>query len=338
VKGSNIVDNKEFTNFIKEIKEDKYIFWKYNGYSEEILFRHEHDNCKHHEFYITPELFVDGYRCPICYANEFMYKRRTVYEKLPKKIKKINLVKHEKFLKKLNEKFGDVYNVLECFTNTDEKILIEHKCPDGDYYQWKVSPSHIFKSKGTCPKCEGKARGEDEFKRKLKKAVGDEYILISEYIMCNIPVILEHNVEDCHCQFPMKASNFLNSGSRCPSCTPASRGESKIEEILINNDISHTRQYMFSDCRNIYPLRFDFAIFEDKEKTKLKYLIEYQGEQHYKPRTFRGVSEEEAIKAFEGTKMRDEIKYNYCKTNNIKLLEIPYWDSDKIEEIIKRVS
>jgi hypothetical protein len=32
----------------------------------------------------------------------------------------------------------------------------------------------------------------------------------------------------------------------------------------------------------------------------------------------------------------DQIKREYCKNNNIKLLEIPYWDFDKIEEILNK--
>ena len=35
-------------------------------------------------------------------------------------------------------------------------------------------------------------------------------------------------------------------------------------------------------------------------------------------------------------KIKDNIKTQYCKDNNIKLIRIPYWDFDNIEEILKK--
>ena len=40
--------------------------------------------------------------------------------------------------------------------------------------------------------------------------------------------------------------------------------------------------------------------------------------------------------ALRNTKCRDEIKTQYCKENNIKLIRIPYWEFDNIEEILNR--
>jgi len=36
----------------------------------------------------------------------------------------------------------------------------------------------------------------------------------------------------------------------------------------------------------------------------------------------------------EKTKNKDKIKTDYCLNNNINLLRIPYWDKDKIDEIL----
>jgi hypothetical protein len=69
-----------------------------------------------------------------------------------------------------------------------------------------------------------------------------------------------------------------------------------------------------------------------------KFLIEYQGKQHYKPLNFgsRTINPTENLNIIQ---KNDEIKRTWCKKNNILLLEIPYWDFDKIEEhIAKQVS
>ena len=35
------------------------------------------------------------------------------------------------------------------------------------------------------------------------------------------------------------------------------------------------------------------------------------------------------------TQERDKIKNQYCKDNDIKLIRIPYWDIDKIDNILE---
>lgn len=116
----------------------------------------------------------------------------------------------------------------------------------------------------------------------------------------------------------------LTSGrtSSC-GCIKKSLGEEKIESILKQYNIKYQSQYSFKDClsnKNSL-LFFDFAIFKENE---LLCLIEYQGIQHY---------EESIFKKYESLaerQERDNIKREYCNQKNIKLIEIPYWDYQKI--------
>ena len=39
---------------------------------------------------------------------------------------------------------------------------------------------------------------------------------------------------------------------------------------------------------------------------------------------------------FVDIKIRDTIKTEYCKKNNIKLIRIPYWEINNIEEILNK--
>lgn len=79
-------------------------------------------------------------------------------------------------------------------------------------------------------------------------------------------------------------------------------------------------------------LRFDFAIFDNN--CNLLFLCEYDGNQHYGPIIFGDCSYEEAIIKYKELVKRDTIKNNYCKEHGIKLLRIPYWEYDNIENII----
>lgn len=103
-----------------------------------------------------------------------------------------------------------------------------------------------------------------------------------------------------------------------------SKGEEKIQRVLKENNYNFINQYSFKDLKGEkLPLRFDFAIFDKNQK--IKCLIEYQGKQHYETAEYFG-----GEKRFLKQKEYDKKKQEYCKEHNIKLIEIPYWDFDKI--------
>lgn len=118
-------------------------------------------------------------------------------------------------------------------------------------------------------------------------------------------------------------------GRGCQKCN-SSKGEDAILEYLEKVNANFREQYSFKDCRNILPLRFDFAIFN--QDTSLKCLIEYQGKQHYHPFSKFG-----GIKHFNDGQIRDEIKRNYCKSHNITLHEISYKQFNNIENILSSI-
>ena len=126
-----------------------------------------------------------------------------------------------------------------------------------------------------------------------------------------------------HSQIPY--SRF-QQGGRC-GCE-RSWGEKKIKDILDKNNINYEMGKRFEDCKNIRSLPFDFYI------PNKNILIEYDGEQHFLASTFGGISKERAENILEGTQKRDAIKTAYCIEKEIKLIRIPYWEFDRIEEIL----
>ncbi len=105
----------------------------------------------------------------------------------------------------------------------------------------------------------------------------------------------------------------------------ASRGEIKIEEILTEAELNFKEEYSFPDLNssNGRPLRFDFAVFDDSGE--LDFLIEYQGIQHYEPKSkFGGYS------GLRKQQYNDMRKREYCKLHQIPLILIPYWDEPKV--------
>ena len=105
----------------------------------------------------------------------------------------------------------------------------------------------------------------------------------------------------------------------------ASRGEIKIADILDAAELDYKEEYSFPDLisNNGHPLRFDFAVFDDNGN--IDFLIEYQGEQHYKAKSkFGGLS------GLKKQQYYDMLKREYCKAHNIKLIAIPWLNEGKI--------
>lgn len=138
---------------------------------------------------------------------------------------------------------------------------------------------------------------------------------------------------DCQCEkcdYIWKAKPEKSvRGTDCPKCN-FSKGEKKIDEFLCTHDIANIPQKKFDDLVGIHgwKLSYDFYI------PSFNVLIEYQGEQHYEPIKF-GKTIEYGIKRLKTQQMNDSIKREYAKNNNMKLLEIPYWEFDNIEEILE---
>jgi len=116
------------------------------------------------------------------------------------------------------------------------------------------------------------------------------------------------------------------SGRGCPKCNE-SKGENRVAKYLSENNISFIPQKTFKTLRDINPLFPDFYLDD------LILLIEYDGHGHYIP--CFGSTPEEKQKNLEDTQRRDKVKNEWAKANNIPLLRIPYWDYDRIEELIE---
>ena len=118
---------------------------------------------------------------------------------------------------------------------------------------------------------------------------------------------------------------FLYKNSKGVIQVKASRGEIKICDILTEAGVSFTEEYSFPDLvgHTKTPLRFDFAVLDDDGE--VDFLIEYQGVQHYQPKSkFGGVA------GLRQQQYYDMLKREYCKKHNIPLVLIPYYDEGRI--------
>lgn len=161
----------------------------------------------------------------------------------------------------------------------------------------------------------------------------DYEIISNQYIHRNKKLLFKYigNVEmlDDERYFEVNLERFIYHNQGHPSFKQ-SKGENVIRNWLIKNKISFKKQYTFSDCKNVSLLRFDFAIFNDIDKTDLKCLIEYDGKQHFEQIDYFG-----GENGFLYTQHNDKIKNYYCNDNNIELIRIPYWEYKNIPNILE---
>lgn len=135
---------------------------------------------------------------------------------------------------------------------------------------------------------------------------------------------------DCGTKVIVTAGNLKNRHTISCGCV-SSKNELKIAKILQSLSYEYVPQVNFPDCTDVGLLRFDFGIYKNNN---LFCLIEYDGEQHYMPVKFNQITDEEVKKKLIDTQRRDNIKNEYCKTNNIPLLRIPYWEKKNLKKII----
>ena len=118
----------------------------------------------------------------------------------------------------------------------------------------------------------------------------------------------------------VQLSKNYNSTLSC-GCT-LSKGEMKIISILQKYNISYKTQHTFETCRfkdTNALAKFDFYIDN-------KYLIEFDGKQHFSYTNTGWNTEEHFIK----TQEHDIYKNQWCKENNIPLIRIPYTKLDTL--------
>ena len=108
-------------------------------------------------------------------------------------------------------------------------------------------------------------------------------------------------------------SNLRSGHTQSCGCERRSHGEKEIAQLLQQNNIYFIQEYKPFKFASGKWASFDFYIDN-------KYLLEYDGETHYKYNLHGWHNETQLLAQQE----RDAIKNKWCKDNNIPLIRIPY--------------
>ncbi len=286
-----------FKNRAKLLHNERYDYSKFNyinSITQGIII------CKKHgEFLQTTNSHLSGKGCSKCAGK---YKST------------------QDFIIESNNLHNSKYNYSKfIYTKASDKGIII--CPiHGKFLQ---SPHKHLSGHG-CQKC-GKTAPSNtvEFISKSLHKHHNKYDYSKvDYKKWNTPVII---ICRKHGEFRQTPNNHL-SGSGCLSCN-YSKGEAKIQHWLKDNNIIYAAQKRFADCKNKRNLVFDFYLPNEN------ILIEFDGEQHFNVNGWIHKHKFSSIE-YEKVKTNDNIKNEYAKLKNIKMVRIPYYEFESISNIL----
>jgi DNA-binding ferritin-like protein (Dps family) len=232
----------------------------------------------------------------------------------------------QRMIQKCEDRFGKgTYDYsISKFVNSITKITVI--CPKHGKFQ--IDPyTHIRGAR--CYQCGVELREHSKFMNRLKdlpnkfkEIHGDTY----NYDWTSFKGLKQKIKILCkeHGEFYQTPETHL-WGQGCPRCRE-SHGERKIHLYFTKMKIPYLSQYKPEGCVSKRQLSFDFYL------PQKNMVIEFQGEQHFRPIGFGGNLH------FKEIKIRDQIKKDYCLKNNIRFEEILYNEDvdTKLDKILNQ--
>lgn len=223
---------------------------------------------------------------------------------------------------------GQTFGSLTALYPTDKRdseggVYWKCQCNCGGIYDVTV---HDLKSGHVryCPQC--------AHRRKAMSHIGERY---GKLIILDIIPDKEKRTKNggyyciaqCDCgetiTIPLTMILRKNGQQSCGQCS-VSKGENKIKELLQTHGVVFTQQETFNGKLKMKASARSCAV--DFYLPNQKIVIEYNGQQHYRPVNYFG-----GVENFNKQKTRDRWKASYCKEHHLKLIVIPYLDYDILD-------
>lgn len=214
----------------------------------------------------------------------------------------------------IGQKFGRLIVIERIGSTEQKKATWKCKCECGN--EIIVPTGSLTSGNTTSCGCYNKEAVAERSKNNLLKQVFGKLTVLEETSNRKNGDIVWKCQCECGnlCYIP---TSYLTSGhTKSCGCLNSSYGELKITNLLQSNNIPFQKEYSFNNLKfedTNYFARFDFYVNN-------KYLIEFDGEQHF---NFKN-NWHDTLQDFVKRQEHDRIKNQYCKEYNIPLIRIPY--------------
>ncbi len=224
-----------------------------------------------------------------------------------------------KFIHEANKKHNNFYDYSKSvYISAHKAVLIS--CPKHGLFEQNAN-SHI-KGSG-CTKCayETLAINQKLSINEFISRSNERHDYLYDYSKSKYINSESHVIIICkkHGEFKQLAGSHL-AGNGCPICS-SSKGEKMIIKYLKKKNIDFIHQWLDHTCKpNTRRLVFDFML-------PLKgAIIEYDGEQHFKPK-FKSKSIEKGIERLRKIQFNDSYKNKWSVENGYKMIRIKYTEN-----------
>lgn len=309
VSAANTKPLSKFIEQARKVHGDKY------GYSK-VVYRSTFDKVTitcptHGDFEQTPSSHLAGYGCYWCGRESQSVKIKNTQADIIRRAKEVH---------------GDKYDYSKVvYKGIHKKIIIN--CPKhGDFLQ---TPNTHLQGHG-CPECGNEewldkvTSTTEDFIERARDMHGNEYdYSLVDYVnqTTKVKIICKK-----HGVFEQTPHNHLH-WQGCPKCS-SSIGERRIMRYLEKHGIKYKHHHRVP--YKVPPIKSHFEI--DFYLPDYGLFIEYNGQQHYKH-----IAYWKHDNPLPHRQARDAALRKYCEEReDIRLLEIPYTDFDRIEEILER--
>ena len=309
----------EFFNKMKKLYGDRFDFSKseFSGIDDSITFI-----CKKHgEQKNKADTLLNGKGCDYCNGRRFW---GPDFERLAR------------------EKHGDKYDYSKVGEIKGKKDIVTIICPEHGEFPQRVDLHLAGYGCRECANYPNKKSPQQRCNEWIKKCIEkygegryDYSRAHEDYVNNDSLVWIRCCIHD-HWFQTTPDNNLRTVNGSCPICSMEfreSEGEATIRRWLQNHGIlDFEQEHALPNEDPTLPLQYlsaDFYMLIGREYI----IIEYHGEQHYEEIPF--FYEGRKLRTFEVQQHRDRYLRKYCKDHRIRLIEIPYWDYNRIDEILE---
>jgi hypothetical protein len=200
------------------------------------------------------------------------------------------------------------------------------KCSKG--HEWESTVNNRTNHNNGCPYCSNKKVNNENSLLTSHPDMSKEWSSKNKLSPSEVTFGSRKNIwwicKTCNHEWKTSVSDRTN-GRGCPACNE-SKGEKRIRKFLEINCFEFINQKGFNSLIGIGGGKLSYDFYLPRQNI----LIEYQGEFH------DGKANDYVKQNLEYRQEHDKRKREYAEQNNINLLEIWYWDFERIEEVLTK--